>query len=141
MEMTFQKKFMLVIVVFAALTIGWISLDFKSEEIPYVSVSDLIEKHDTYSQDRFRLGGNVEEGSIFYSEDKLTVNFELRQGDSLLPVKHTSAAIPDLFMDGAEVIVEGAYTDGILYADNLMTKCASRYEEEGTYAAPVSEVN
>ena len=35
---------------------------------------------------------------------------------------------PDLFKDGAEVIVTGQYINGTFYADELQTKCASRYE-------------
>ena len=35
---------------------------------------------------------------------------------------------PDLFKDGAEVIVTGQYLNGTFYADELQTKCASRYE-------------
>ena len=33
-----------------------------------------------------------------------------------------------MFKDGSEVIVEGFYDGQTFYADNLMTKCASRYE-------------
>ena len=44
---------------------------------------------------------------------------------------------PDLFKDGAEVIVTGEYRNGIFVADELQTKCASRYEgdlrEESNY--------
>jgi len=57
-----------------------------------------------------------------------------------MPVQHTSAAIPDLFKDGAEVIVEGKYDEGLFIADNLMTKCASRYEAEENYESPVTEL-
>ena len=131
-----KNKFIIAIVAFAVLVIGWITVGFESAEVPYVSVSDLINKRESYSQSRFRLGGNVEPGSIFYSDDQLTVNFNLKQGNSKLPVKYTSAAIPDLFKDGAEVIVEGAYAKGLLTADNLMTKCASRYDEESNYVPP-----
>ena len=35
-----------------------------------------------------------------------------------------------MFKDKAEVIVEGNYVDGIFIADQLQTKCASRYEGE-----------
>ena len=137
--MTFQKKFALVIVVFGVLVAAWISVEFESEEVPFVSVGDLIEKHEQFTQDRFRLGGNVDDGSISYSEDKLTVHFELRQDEYLLPVSYTSAEIPDLFADGAEVIVEGSYENELFTADNLMTKCASRYDEEGQYQTPETE--
>ena len=37
---------------------------------------------------------------------------------------------PDLFKDEAEVIVEGNYINGVFVADQLQTKCASRYEGE-----------
>jgi len=136
--MSFQKKFALVVIVFGLLVVGWISVEFESKEVPFVSIEDLVNNRDQFTQDRFRMGGNVAEGSISWSEDRLTVSFDLQQGDVLLPVRYTSAEIPDLFKDGAEVIVEGAYQDGIFQADNLMTKCASRYEEEEKYI-PITE--
>ena len=38
-----------------------------------------------------------------------------------------------MFKDGADVIVEGTYTQaGVFEADNLMAKCASRYEADVT---------
>jgi len=136
--MSFQKKFAIVIGLFALLVVGWISLEFESGEVPFISVGDLIDNHSRYTQSRFRMGGNVDEGSISFSEDKLTVSFVLRQGDDRLPVTYTSAEIPDLFKDEAEVIVEGKYREGVFQADNLMTKCASRYEEEANYK-PITE--
>ncbi len=136
--MSFQKKFAIVIAAFAVVVVGWISIDFKSDEVPYISVSDLLENTREFSQDRFRLGGNVSDGSIEYSKDRLTVNFALEQGNRMIPVEYTSAALPDLFGDGAEVIVEGEYDGKLFTADNLMTKCASRYEQEDNYV-PVSE--
>ena len=48
---------------------------------------------------------------------------------------HYSAAVPDLYKDGSQVIVEGIYQNGVFEAENLMTKCASRYEEESNYEA------
>ncbi|MFQ6610970.1 MAG: cytochrome c maturation protein CcmE [Fidelibacterota bacterium] len=131
--MSFQKKFAIVIGIFAVLVVVWISMEFDSGEVPFISVGELIENHDQFEQSRFRMGGNVDEGSIRYSEDKLTVNFVLRQGEDRLPVIYSSAEIPDLFKDEAEVIVEGEFHSGVFQADNLMTKCASRYEEEANY--------
>ena len=64
-----------------------------------------------------------------------TVEFDLNQGEFSLPVSHFSAAIPDLFGDSAEVIIEGKYENKVLVADNLMTKCASKYEEERDYTS------
>ena len=113
-----NKKFLLVIMSFVTISIGWITLDYKAIEVPYVSIKDLQTKQ--YEQQRFRLGGYVQPGSINYSDDKLTVSFNLIQKKFNLPVEHFSAAIPDLFGDSAEVIIEGKYINEVLIADNLM---------------------
>jgi len=118
------------------LLIAWIAIDFKKQEVPFISIKDLIEFDDKFYQKRFRLGGHVKNGSISFSENLLTVFFTLKQGEKTLPIEYTEVALPDLFKDDAEVIVEGSYIDGKLIADNLMTKCASRYEEESNYVTP-----
>ena len=128
-----NKKFLFIILSFAIISIGWITLDYSGSEVPFVSIEDLLKNHQNYKQEKFRLGGIVEPGTIKYSKDKLTVSFQLNQGNFSIPVQHISAAIPDLFGDSAEVIIEGKYENKMLFADNLMTKCASRYEENGNY--------
>ena len=128
-----NKKYLYIILSFTLISIGWITLDYDGYEVPFISVENLLKNHQNYKQERFRLGGIVKPGSIQFSEDKLTVEFDLNQGDFSLPVSHFSAAIPDLFGDSAEVIIEGKYENETLVADNLMTKCASKYEEERDY--------
>ena len=128
-------KFIIAILGLSIISISWIVIDFESEEVPFISISDLLKHHNLYSQEKFRLGGNVKIGSISYSDDRLDIYFKLKQGESILRVKHHSAAVPDLFKDGSEVIVEGIYQNDIFEAENLMTKCASRYEEESKYKA------
>ena len=50
----------------------------------------------------------------------------------------------DGIRDGAEVIVTGEYRNGIFVADELQTKCASRYEgdlrEESNYKLEELEI-
>ena len=43
---------------------------------------------------------------------------------------YASLETPDLFKDGAEVVVEGelAYRDGSFHADNVLAKCPSKFE-------------
>ena len=77
---------------------------------------------------RTKLGGLVKNGSIEISEiNQLECVFILKEGDTELAVNYNKTR-PDLFKDGAEVIVTGEYLNGIFYADELQTKCASRYE-------------
>ena len=106
----------------------WVGLGFEGNELPYVTIQDLIERKTIKPGKRFRLGGNVMEGSILRNEnDPLALSFVLIQEKEELSVSYHKI-VPDMFKDGSEVIVEGFYDGQTFYADNLMTKCASRYE-------------
>ncbi len=124
-----RMKFTLLIVAATLIIFGWLTIGIEEEAVPYVTVAELQAKQGTREQDRFRLGGLVKAGSIAYSSDRLSVDFVVVQGSMRLPV-HYSGLTPDLFKDEAEVIIEGVYYDSIFSADNLITKCASRYEAE-----------
>lgn len=123
-----NKKFAAVIISFALLMMVWVGLGFEGNELPYVTIQDLTTKETVKPGKRFRLGGNVKEGSIIRSEtDPLALSFVLLQEEQQLPVSYHKI-VPDMFKDGSEVIVEGIFNGERFYADNLMTKCASRYE-------------
>ena len=126
-----RPKFAIFIAATALIVFGWLTIGTDEEKVPYVSIAELHENQDTWNQNRFRLGGLVEAGSIIYSTDRLSVDFAMVQGRERLPV-HYSGLTPDLFKDSVEVIIEGEFRDGVFTADNLMTKCASRYEVELT---------
>lgn len=107
--------------------ISWVSSNPADEKAmaTFVSVEDLI--NDNLNQ-RTKLGGLVKDGSIVISEtNHLDCTFILKEGHTELAVKYDRTR-PDLFKDGAEVIVTGQYLKGVFYADELQTKCASRYE-------------
>lgn len=96
----------------------------ESLMITFLSLEDIEEAGDR----RVRLGGIVESGSIVIQKaNMLDCRFTLSQGSHTVPVHYTHAR-PDLFADEAEVIVTGQYVSGIFEADELQTKCASRYE-------------
>lgn len=122
--------------------IGWVSSNPSDEKamVTFVSVETL--KEDNILT-RTKLGGLVQEGSIQISESNLLdCSFVLQEGENILPVQYGKTR-PDLFKDGAEVIVTGIYKNGIFYADDLQTKCASRYEgdlrDESSYN--LNEIN
>ena len=124
-----RLKFVILIAAATLIVFGWLTIGTEEEEVPYVSIAELHENQDTWEQHRLRLGGLVEAGSIVHSADRLSVDFVMIQGDKGLPV-HYSGLTPDLFQESVEVIIEGEFRDGVFTADNLMTKCASRYEVE-----------
>ena len=133
-----NKIFTLIVGVLSVILfwIGWVSLNpaDKKAMARFVSVESLVNNE---ISTRTKLGGIVKEGSIEISKsNQLDCFFVLKEGSAELAVNYSKTR-PDLFKDGAEVIVTGEYRDGIFVADELQTKCASRYEgdlrEESNY--------
>ena len=123
--------------------IGWVSLNPSDEKAMarFISVEKLV-NNDISS--RTKLGGIVKKGSIQISKiNQLDCVFVLKEGSAELVVNYSKTR-PDLFKDGAEVIVTGEYRNGIFVADELQTKCASRYEgdlrEESNYKLEELEI-
>ncbi len=60
-----------------------------------------------------------------------------------LDVLYLGLETPDLFKDGAEVVVEGTLqyheTETVFLADNLMAKCPSKFEAQAEGGAPVAQ--
>ena len=125
-----NNKFTLLILGVVAVTGFWISWVFLNPSddkamATFVSVNELLNNK---MNKRIKLGGLVKDGSIVISEtNQLECNFILKEGSSELYVKYDRTR-PDLFKDGVEVIVAGQYSNGVFFADELQTKCASRYE-------------
>ncbi|MFQ5914292.1 MAG: cytochrome c maturation protein CcmE [Nitrospinota bacterium] len=70
-----------------------------------------------------RVSGKVQQGSIRKTADQRVYNFQVTDGKASLPI-HFEGIVPDLFKEGAEVIVEGKFRrDGVLVASNVMTAC------------------
>ena len=75
-----------------------------------------------------RDSGYIKPNSINISEeDQLEVSFFVYQNNDSVKVTYYGIR-PDLFKDDAEVVVSGSYTNNLISATELQTKCASRYE-------------
>ena len=93
----------------------------------YVSVSEFVQAPDRYSSG-FRINGKVAEGSIDRKPTGQDVAFLVTDGEATLPVSY-HGIIPDTFVDGADVVVEGRLTpQGSFEAHTLLAKCPSKYE-------------
>ncbi|MFQ6617920.1 MAG: cytochrome c maturation protein CcmE, partial [Fidelibacterota bacterium] len=103
---------------------------FQKGAILYVTIEELKSQGEKMVGERVRLGGSVLAGSITRNEKEMIVKFAIFQEQFTVPVVYQGVT-PDLFKDGAEVIVEGEYTgDGWFRADKLMAKCPSKYEKK-----------
>ena len=140
-----SKIFSLIVGVLSVILfwIGWVSFNPSDEKAMarFVSVETLVNNK---ISSRIKLGGIVKNGSIEISKsNQLECFFVLKEGSAELAVNYSKTR-PDLFKDGAEVIVTGEYRDGVFVADELQTKCASRYEgdlrEESNYKLEELEI-
>jgi cytochrome c-type biogenesis protein CcmE len=77
-----------------------------------------------------RVHGFVVAGSISKDLSAGHVDFHVEDhgGAKALPVRFLGIDVPDLFKDGAEVVVEGRYHSGTFLAERVMAKCPSKYE-------------
>ena len=81
-----------------------------------------------YHQERVRLRGKVSPQNLVRNDGVHSVRFDLLGARRELPVAY-DGAIPDMFEVGREVIVIGRLgPDGVFQAEELLTKCASKYE-------------
>jgi cytochrome c-type biogenesis protein CcmE len=77
-----------------------------------------------------RVHGFVVAGSIAKDLTAGHVDFRIADRESVrqLAVRYHGIDVPDLFRDGAEVVVEGRASDGGFAAQRVLAKCPSKYE-------------
>jgi cytochrome c-type biogenesis protein CcmE len=121
----------------------------------YMTVDEMLERRTEFSGRTLRLSGAVDGESITYDSQTLTLSFsmanlpgdldEIEKSGGLAKALYdalrdpTAARVnvvyngakPDLLRHEAQAIVTGEISeDGIFYADELLLKCPTRYEEE-----------
>jgi cytochrome c-type biogenesis protein CcmE len=111
----------------------------RQTAVYYLTIDEFLTKREALANEGVRVAGRVELGSV---TKKMTpsgeeLNFRMGDfkgdgngGDSVRV--HFIGVTPDMFKaaGGSDVIVEGKYRDGTLYAQNLLTSCPSKYEAE-----------
>jgi cytochrome c-type biogenesis protein CcmE len=99
----------------------------------YLTVSEFLAEPDR-ATDGFRVNGKVDAGSIERMPSGEDVRFRMTDGEHELLVAY-HGIIPDTFVDGADVVVEGSLQpDGAFEAHKLLAKCPSKYESADDYA-------
>jgi cytochrome c-type biogenesis protein CcmE len=121
----------------------------------YMTVEEMLARRSELSGRTLKLSGAVDGESIVYETESLTLSFtmadlpgdlnEIEQAGGLAKALHDAlkdpAATrvevvyigpkPDLLRHEAQAIVTGEIgEDGVFYADELLLKCPTRYEEE-----------
>ena len=94
----------------------------------YKTISELNQMGDRATDQRIRVGGDVESGSI--QRLGKDVHFTLTQENIKLKVVYSgSDPLPDTFRDGSQALADGKLgQDGVFHASKIQAKCASKYE-------------
>lgn len=98
-----------------------------SDSIVYFySPTDLVEKKPPLDQ-RLRIGGLVEAGSIKRSDDRVDVSFTVTDTANKIQVAYRGV-LPDLFREGQGVVAEGRIQpNGVFKADEVLAKHDEKY--------------
>lgn len=95
-----------------------------------------------------RVHGYVMPGSISRDVETQTVRFAVQEkpphaggtDGAGMPVVYGTLEVPDLFKDGAEVVVEGRVDAGregtVFVAQNVLAKCPSKFQAASAEQAP-----
>ena len=131
--------------VVVALLLGWYAATNLEPGASFAYFQDLEQFHaaaDRQVGRHARVHGYVEPGTIERDVAAREVRFRVQNSPPhaggapgrTLTVVYTSLETPDLFKDGAEVVVEGVLTaagpEGVFRADKVLAKCPSKFEGE-----------
>ncbi len=111
----------------------------RQTAVYYLTIGEFLTKKDSLVNEGIRVAGRVELGSVTKKMTPSGEELNFRIGDftgdgvahDTVPV-HFVGVTPDMFKaaGGSDVIIEGKYRDGMLYAQSVLTSCPSKYEAE-----------
>lgn len=100
----------------------------------YLTPTELVAKvsqDPAFHQVGVKVSGRVVSGSYTRANEGLTHRFQVHDiefPEVSFPVEY-DGTLPDTFTDDTEVVLEGRFgEDSVFKADELLTKCGSRYE-------------
>ena len=108
--------------------LAWLILsNIQGASAPYLSVEELLAQGP--SDRMVRVSGLIVGETIDWDPQHLVLRFQMADESGSIPVTYEGVR-PDMFRDGAEVVVEGRLgPEGAFEARTLLLKCPSKYEE------------
>jgi len=91
----------------------------------FFTPSETLERTISENQ-RLRLGGLVEDGSVIRTQGSAGVQFRITDLSHTIPVRF-EGLLPDLFREGQGVVAEGRMVGGTLVADEVLAKHDETY--------------
>lgn len=153
-----MKFAVLVVAIIGTLT--WLAAGgIQETKTYYKTISEVTAMGDRALQDRLRVGGDVEQGSIVRrgQEVRFVLTCYVVSGACVQPTEVTAEhkkagkmslnvlysgtePLPDTFRDGSQALADGKMLpDGTFHASKIQAKCASKYEGKPQYKVPVTQ--
>jgi len=109
--------------------LAWLILsNLEGASAQYLTVEELLAQGP--SDQMVRVSGLVVGETIEWDPQRLVLRFEIADEGGSIPVMYEGVR-PDMFRDGAQVVVEGKHSsNGVFEANTLLLKCPSKYVEE-----------
>ncbi len=139
--MSKKQRFLLAAILLAG-AVGYLMYTgVRETAMYYLTIEEFLSKKEALANEGLRVAGRVEMGSVTRKMTPVGEELNFRIGDfksdgdgsggNAVPV-HYVGVTPDMFKDagGSDVIIEGKYRNGVLYAQNVLTSCPSKYEAE-----------
>ncbi len=105
---------------------------FQSNSVYYYTLREFNAQQSKLAGQTIRINGPLDKDSIKQDQRTLVLQFNLKDGDIVLPVIYRGVA-PDTLKTGESVVAEGHLgADGTFQADNILVKCPSKYEESNS---------
>jgi cytochrome c-type biogenesis protein CcmE len=125
-----KKRYIIGGIILVAIVGYLLYMSLGSSVMYYVTVGELLNGgYGDYDTD-IRVTGKIANGSIEWDAAELKLEFDVIEGNATLPVIY-NGAIPDGFVAGADVLVEGRYhPDEVFRASTILMRCPSKYEPE-----------
>jgi cytochrome c-type biogenesis protein CcmE len=122
-----NRKFLLLLCIIGFSFAGIAYFSAKETAYKLLDASELADNPGKYRSDNLRVRGFVKLGSLV--REGKAARFDLELDEKLVPVYFTGETLlPDAFKEGARARVDGRLENGVLVANHVEAKCASKYE-------------
>ena len=111
----------------------------RQTAVYYLTIEEFMARKETLANEGIRVAGRVATGSVTKKMTPSGEELNFRLGDfksdgerpDTVPVYFVGVT-PDMFKaaGGSDVIVEGKYRNGTIFAQSVLTSCPSKYEAE-----------
>lgn len=121
-----KHKNMLGIGIVAILILYLAAQSFSNALSFYYEVSEFAQKADSLNGKIVNVNGTIVKGSTIWEPEKARLTFKLADNNATITVV-SNEGMPGNYKEGIPAVVTGYYANGTFQANQVVTKCPSKY--------------